>query len=83
MFYCPHCGASARIRTSKAANDTGTIRYKYYQCNNIECGATFSTMESVHKMISVPPPSGERDEQIPHEHFPATHRGRLQLILEL
>ncbi|EPX2274962.1 TPA: ogr/Delta-like zinc finger family protein, partial [Escherichia coli] len=47
MFHCPFCGASARIRTSKAANDTGTIRYKYYQCNNLECSATFSTMESV------------------------------------
>ena len=43
MHPCPYCGASTRTRTSRDANDTGTIREKYYQCNNIECTATFVT----------------------------------------
>ncbi|MDA5568997.1 ogr/Delta-like zinc finger family protein, partial [Escherichia coli] len=38
MFRCPLCGASARIRTSRNENDSGTVRLKYYQCNNLECG---------------------------------------------
>lgn len=45
MFRCPLCGASARIRTSRNENDSGTVRLKYYQCNNLECGIGFTTLE--------------------------------------
>ncbi len=46
MFRCPLCGASARIRTSRPENDSNTVRQKYYQCNNLECGVCFSTLEA-------------------------------------
>ena len=49
MFRCPLCGASARIRTSRPENDSNTVRQKYYQCNNLECGVCFSTLEAFHK----------------------------------
>lgn len=51
MFRCPLCGASARIRTSRPENDSNTVRQKYYQCNNLECGVCFSTLEAFHKFI--------------------------------
>ncbi|WP_340062723.1 ogr/Delta-like zinc finger family protein, partial [Escherichia coli] len=52
MFRCPLCGASARIRTSRSENDSNTVRKKYYQCNNLECGISFSTLEAFHKFTS-------------------------------
>ena len=52
MFRCPLCGASARIRTSRPENDSNTVRQKYYQCNNLECGVCFSTLEAFHKFTS-------------------------------
>lgn len=52
MFRCPECGAAGRIRTSYPMNDTNTTRRKFYQCNNIECGLCFSTLESFEKRTS-------------------------------
>ncbi len=52
MFRCPLCGASARIRTSRNENDSGTVRLKYYQCNNLECGIGFTTLEGFNKFTS-------------------------------
>ncbi|AXD41171.1 ogr/Delta-like zinc finger family protein [Salmonella enterica] len=52
MFRCPFCGSSSRIRTSRPASDEGTTRRKYYQCNNLECGLCFSTLESFEKLTS-------------------------------
>ncbi|ENE3311364.1 ogr/Delta-like zinc finger family protein, partial [Escherichia coli] len=57
MHPCPYCGASTRTRTSRDANDTGTIREKYYQCNNIECSATFVTHEFVVRTVCRPQPT--------------------------
>lgn len=52
MFRCPFCGASARIRTSLALTKENTVRRKYYQCNNLECGLCFSTLEAFEKQTS-------------------------------
>ena len=57
MFRCPLCGASARIRTSRSENDSNTVRKKYYQCNNLECGISFSTLEAFHKFNRNTPPA--------------------------
>ncbi|EPT2213386.1 ogr/Delta-like zinc finger family protein, partial [Escherichia coli] len=57
MFRCPLCGASARIRTSRNENDSGTVRLKYYQCNNLECGIGFTTLEGFNKFTSKRAPS--------------------------
>ncbi|EFC5375553.1 TPA: ogr/Delta-like zinc finger family protein [Escherichia coli] len=82
MHPCPYCGASTRTRTSRNANDTGTIREKYYQCNNIECSATFVTHEFVVRTVCRPQPTEERGI-IPADAFKACHRGRDQLSLPL
>lgn len=85
MFRCPVCGASARIRTSRPENDTNTVRCKYYQCNNLECGVGFTTMEAFHKFTSrqrkddPPLPEG----YIPRDAFPASHYGKDQLNLAI
>ncbi|ELI4382552.1 hypothetical protein C4784_28540, partial [Salmonella enterica subsp. enterica serovar Gaminara] len=47
MFPCPICGASSRTRTSRMENKERTIRRTYYQCNNLECGVSFYTLQSV------------------------------------
>ncbi|ECK2142096.1 TPA: ogr/Delta-like zinc finger family protein [Salmonella enterica subsp. diarizonae] len=52
MFRCPFCGSSARIRTSLALTKENTVRRKYYQCNNLECGLCFSTLEAFEKLTS-------------------------------
>ncbi|EAA9788292.1 ogr/Delta-like zinc finger family protein [Salmonella enterica] len=56
MFRCPCCGSSSRIRTSRSLTDENTVRRKYYQCNNIECGFCFSTLEAFEKQTSVNTP---------------------------
>ncbi|EDR7169294.1 ogr/Delta-like zinc finger family protein [Salmonella enterica subsp. houtenae] len=85
MFRCPICGASSRIRTSAKMNNTNTVRRKYYQCNNLACGLCFSTMEAFEKFTSKQN-KGEPslpDDFIPHDAFPASHRGRDQLNLAI
>ncbi|EIF0350604.1 ogr/Delta-like zinc finger family protein [Salmonella enterica] len=52
MFPCPECGSTTRTRTSRAMNDSKTVRQKYYQCNNVFCGFCFSTLESFQKQTS-------------------------------
>ncbi|EDC8051876.1 transcriptional regulator [Salmonella enterica subsp. enterica serovar Muenchen] len=52
MFRCPFGGSSSRIRTSLALTKENTVRRKYYQCNNLECGLCFSTLEAFEKMTS-------------------------------
>lgn len=52
MFRRPFCGSSSRIRTSLALTKENTVRRKYYQCNNLECGLCFSTLEAFEKMTS-------------------------------
>ncbi|EIY2765620.1 ogr/Delta-like zinc finger family protein [Escherichia coli] len=78
-FPCPFCGASTRTRTSRAANDTGTVRWKLCQCNNPECSLSFSTLESFDK-ITVKR-YGSTSQDIPWQSLPASHRGDAQLSL--
>ncbi|MGF2652852.1 ogr/Delta-like zinc finger family protein [Serratia marcescens] len=77
MFPCPLCGASARTRTSRMANEERTIRRTWYQCNNLECGVSFITLQHVEGL------TGKNKKTIPWEDFPKSHRGRKQLDLEL
>ncbi|EIY9047486.1 ogr/Delta-like zinc finger family protein [Escherichia coli] len=83
MFRCPHCGASARTRTSRAENDTGTVRKKYYQCNNLECGLGFTTLEAFNKYTSRHAPVAQDTEAVPWGNFPESHRGNRQMNLPL
>ncbi|EJK7325918.1 ogr/Delta-like zinc finger family protein [Escherichia coli] len=83
MFRCPLCGASARVRTSRPENDSNTVRQKYYQCNNLECGVCFSTLEAFHKFTSKHASGVHSSEGIPWHELPASHRGNNQMSLPL
>ena len=83
MFRCPLCGASARIRTSRSENDSNTVRKKYYQCNNLECGISFSTLEAFHKFTSKHTSGVRSSEGIPWHELPTSHRGNNQMSLPL
>ncbi|EDO5247335.1 hypothetical protein CYS76_11880 [Salmonella enterica] len=80
MFPCPICGASSRTRTSRMENKERTIRRTYYQCNNLECGVSFYTLQSVIGLVGK---SKTEDKSIPWEDFPSSHRGRNQLNFDL
>ncbi|EDB1524515.1 ogr/Delta-like zinc finger family protein [Salmonella enterica] len=80
MFPCPICGASSRTRTSRMENKERTIRRTYYQCNNLECGVSFYTLQSV---IGLAGKNKTEDKSIPWEDFPSSHRGRNQLNFDL
>lgn len=83
MFRCPLCGASARIRTSRPGNDSNTVRQKYYQCNNLECGISFTTLEAFDKFTSRHAPGVHASQGIPWDNLPASHRGDSQMSLPL
>ena len=62
MFHCPFCKTSVRSRTSRYLSEN--VKKHYHQCMNIECSATFRTLESIDKIISslttepvIPPPA--------------------------
>lgn len=80
MFVCPVCGAVARTRTSRRLSEM-TIR-QYHQCQNFECSITFTTLNSVEKLVTK---RGHReklpDDFIPRDAFPASHYGNDQLTL--
>jgi len=83
MFVCPICGAVARTRTSRRLSEM-TIR-QYHQCQNFECSITFTTLNSVEKLVTK---RGPREEDlppafIPQDAFPTSHYGRDQLNLSL
>ncbi|CAH5182496.1 ogr/Delta-like zinc finger family protein [Serratia marcescens] len=82
MFVCPICGAMARTRTSRRLSEM-TIR-QYHQCQNFECSITFTTLNSVEKLVTK---RGTREELppdfIPQDAFPTSHYGRDQLNLSL
>lgn len=82
MFVCPICGAVARTRTSRRLSEM-TIR-QYHQCQNFECSITFTTLNSVEKLVTK---RGSREKLpegfIPADAFPASHYGRDQLDLYL
>lgn len=82
MFRCPRRGASGRTRTSTKMNNTNTVRRKYYQCNNLACGACFTTMEAFEKLTSKQN-SGEapcRMTLFPATRFRPPTTGRCSLI---
>ncbi|MCF8998269.1 ogr/Delta-like zinc finger family protein [Acinetobacter nectaris] len=52
MMKCPICKHAAHTRTSRYITDT--IKEIYYQCQNVECSATFKAIESLDRIISQP-----------------------------
>ncbi|CAI1755228.1 hypothetical protein DMW62_05530 [Serratia marcescens] len=82
MFVCPICGAMARTRTSRRLSEM-TIR-QYHQCQNFECSITFTTLNSVEKLVTKRGPREELPPDfIPQDAFPTSHYGRDQLNLML
>ncbi|MEC5343349.1 ogr/Delta-like zinc finger family protein [Brenneria populi] len=82
MFTCPHCGAVARTRTSRKLSDM-TVR-QYHQCQNLECSITFTTLNSVERLVT----ARARCEDVPvdfvpKDAFPSSHYGRDQLNLAI
>ncbi|MBF4151804.1 ogr/Delta-like zinc finger family protein [Enterobacter hormaechei] len=54
MFHCPFCKTGAHSRTSRYLSDN--VKQRYHQCMNIECSATFRTLESIDSVIRSPAP---------------------------
>ncbi|EMH4033152.1 phage late gene regulator [Klebsiella oxytoca] len=82
MFVCPICGTMARTRTSRRLSEM-TIR-QYHQCQNFECSITFTTLNSVEKLVTKRDPREELPPDfIPQDAFPTSHYGRDQLNLSL
>ncbi|SMP68409.1 MULTISPECIES: ogr/Delta-like zinc finger family protein [Serratia] len=82
MFVCPICGTMARTRTSRRLSEM-TIR-QYHQCQNFECIITFTTLNSVEKLVTKRDPREELPPDfIPQDAFPTSHYGRDQLNLSL
>lgn len=80
MFVCPICGAMARTRTSRRLSEM-TIR-QYHQCQNFECSITFTTLNSVEKLVTKRTPREKLPPGfIPSDAFPASHYGNDQLTL--
>ena len=52
MMHCPFCKKSAHARTSRYLSEN--VKQRYHQCTNIECSATFRTLESVDGIIRSP-----------------------------
>lgn len=52
MFHWPFCKTSAHSRTSRYLSDN--VNQRYHQCMNIECSATFRTLESIDGVIRSP-----------------------------
>ncbi len=57
-YKCPHCGSCAKVRSSK--EESKLVTKRYLQCQNIECGHTYATMEEIVHTITpsaMPDPS--------------------------
>ena len=65
MFHCPICKYAAHTRSSRYLSENTKERYN--QCQNINCGHTFKTMESFDGSIMKP---GHINAVMPH---PASH----------
>ena len=52
MFHCPKCKHSAHARTSRYLSEN--TKERYHQCQNVECGCTFVTHESLARYIVRP-----------------------------
>ncbi|QCT18511.1 transcriptional regulator [Jejubacter calystegiae] len=68
MMNCPKCGSAAHTRSSYQVSNTTKERYN--QCQNINCGCTFKSLETVAGIISEPhiiqsvPPHPGRSGQV-------------------
>jgi ribosomal protein S27AE len=47
---CPHCGAGAKLRTSKTL--TPLYREIYYHCSNLFCGHTFMATHEIVRTVA-------------------------------
>ncbi|EGA5747107.1 ogr/Delta-like zinc finger family protein [Escherichia coli] len=82
MFKCPVCGAVARTRTSRPLSEM-TVRH-YHQCQNFECSITFTTLNSVEKLVTKRAPRDKLPADfIPSDAFPASHYGNDQLTFAM
>ncbi|WP_455852798.1 ogr/Delta-like zinc finger family protein [Pantoea endophytica] len=54
---CPECSMTAHTRTSEY--QTGTLKKTWYQCRNIDCSCTFTTLESLDTIIMKPQKAAE------------------------
>lgn len=52
MMNCPLCGNAAHTRSSYQV--TTETKERYNQCQNINCGCTFKSLETVSGIISRP-----------------------------
>ncbi|HCT6818165.1 TPA: ogr/Delta-like zinc finger family protein [Morganella morganii] len=52
MMKCPLCGELARTRSSRDV--TTETKERYNQCQNINCGATFVSHETLSRFITKP-----------------------------
>ncbi|WP_074388357.1 ogr/Delta-like zinc finger family protein [Buttiauxella brennerae] len=52
MMNCPKCGQAGHTRSSHSASTT--TKERYYQCQNINCGSTFITLETFVRYIARP-----------------------------
>ena len=52
MMHCPSCKKSAHTRTSRYLSEN--VKQRYHQCTNIECSATFHTIEAIDEVIWPP-----------------------------
>ena len=68
---CPHCGAGARVRTSKSIS--ALVTQRYYACQNHLCGHTYSAIEEVTHSIS---PSASPNAQVRLEVRPVTRTAK-------
>ncbi|HDT0937966.1 TPA: ogr/Delta-like zinc finger family protein [Escherichia coli] len=62
MMHCPFCKKSAHTRTSRYLSEN--VKQRYHQCTNIECSATFRTIESIDEVIR-PPAEKEKPDLTP------------------
>ncbi|HBU8936240.1 DNA-binding transcriptional regulator [Klebsiella pneumoniae] len=61
MMHCPLCQDAAHARSSRYLSTE--TKERYHQCQNINCGCTFVTHETLARFIVKP---GEIDPAPPH-----------------
>ena len=68
MMHCPRCRHAAHARSSRYLSEE--TKERYHQCQNIDCGHTFVTMETVTSSIMIPgsinpaPPHAENRQTV-------------------
>lgn len=55
MMHCPYCKKAAHTRTSRYLSEN--VKQRYHQCTNLECSATFRTIEAIDGVIRPPEPA--------------------------